>query len=235
MMLTKKTMSSALLVLACSFFIANISLADTTPACKEEHRVIAPKNPSLTADGSIVPGQSIVQAKFSPFQNLRINVIERPRSGEDLDTYNSTVVVEYKEKQQEYAVARLIKGGAALRLVEAASLCSSYTAGMLVLAFEAPSTGAAEGFVLVQYSAGAVDVKALPMVTQGKIVVHHSAADTIELWSTTQSDATLCGACKKRYVIKDCNIRHATRCIARAARAGPLSPQKFAQHRIEIR
>lgn len=212
--------------------------AESSPGsrCEESHRSLAPRNPRLRENGSIVPGQTIVQAKFEIDENTTIRVVEYPRLGKNLDSYNSTIIVQRGQGQKKYPLAPQIKGGEVLRLVETASLCISSDEGAIVLAFEAGSTGAAEGFAVIRYSAASIDVKVFPIVTQGKLVVDRATSDRAELWSTTSEDAALCEACKKHYVIRDCQVGQLNvQCTKRAGAVGPLAPDKFMQKRIEIR
>ena len=87
-------------------------------------------------DGSIVAGQVIVQAKLALDENTTAKIVESPRSGNDLDSYNSTVIVQRGQQQKKYPLEGLIKGGSLLRLVEVASLCGSSNQGTVFLAFE---------------------------------------------------------------------------------------------------
>ena len=108
--------------------------------CVESHRVIAPKNPRMGADGSILAGQVIAQAKLTLDGSTTAKIVEYPRSGNDLDSYNSTVIIQRGQEQKKYPLERLIKGGSLLRLVEVASLCGSSNQGTVFLAFEAGSS-----------------------------------------------------------------------------------------------
>jgi hypothetical protein len=208
-----------------------------TLGCVESHRVIAPKNPRMGADGNILAGQVIVQAKLALDGSTTARIVEYPRSGADLDSYNSTVIIQRGQEQKKYPLERLIKGGSLLRLVEVASLCGSSDQGTVFLAFEAGSTGAAEGFAVIRYSPEAVDVLAFPMANQGRIVVTKAAPNEVELWSASGSAGGIdCDACKKRYSVRDCNVgQDSVECKQRPAAGEVLSPDKFMRARIDLR
>jgi hypothetical protein len=205
--------------------------------CMENHRVVAPKNPRMGADGSIVAGQVIVQAKLALDENTAAKIVESPRSGNDLDSYNSTVIVQHGQQQKKYPLEGLIKGGSLLRLVEIASVCGSSGQGTVFLAFEAGTSGAAEGFVVIRYSPEAVDVQALPMANQGRIVVTKATPNEVELWSASGSAGGIdCDACKKHYSVRDCNVRKdSIECQQRPGAGEVLSPDKFMRARIDLR
>ncbi len=207
------------------------------PGCVENHRIIVPRNPRIGADGNILAGQAIVQARLSLDGNTTVRIVEYPRSGKDFDSYNSTIIGQRGQNQKRYPIDRLIKGGSVLRLVEVASLCGSSNQGTVFLAFEAGSTGAAEGFALIQYSPKAVDVQALPMADQGRIVVKRTMPNEVELWSALGSDGGIeCEACKKHYSVRDCNVgQQSVECKQRPGAGEVLSPDKFMHARIEVR
>lgn len=233
-----------------TWLLASLSAAVTQPVllaqspepsrplgCVESHRVVAPKNPRMGLDGSIVAGQVIVQAKLALDENTTAKIVESPRSGNDLDSYNSTVIVQRGQQQKKYPLEGLIKGGSLLRLVEVASLCGSSNQGTVFLAFEAGSSGAAEGFAVIRYSSEAVDVLAFPMANQGRIVVTKARPEEVELWSASGSAGGIdCDACKKRYSVRDCKVgQDSVECKQRPAAGEALSPDKFMRARIDLR
>lgn len=205
--------------------------------CVESHRVIAPKNPRMGADGNILAGQVIVQARLTLDGSTTAKIVEYPRSGNDLDSYNSMVIIQRGQEQKKYPLERLIKGGSLLRLVEVASLCGSSNQGTVFLAFEAGSSGAAEGFAVVRYSPESVDVQALPMANQGRIVVRKATPNEVELWSASRSAGGIdCDACKKHYSVRDCNVeKDSVECKQRPEAGEVLSPDKFMRARINLR
>ena len=205
--------------------------------CEESHRVIAPRSPHMKLDGSILAGQAIVQAKLTLDGSTTVRIVEYPRSENDLVSYNSTVIVQRGQDQKRYPIDRLIKGGSVLRLIEVASLCGSSNQGTVFLAFEAGSTGAAEGFAVIQYSPEAVDVQAFPMADQGRIVVKRAMPNEVELWSASGGEGGIeCDACKKRYSVRDCNVgQQSVECKQRPGAGEVLSPDKFMRARIEVR
>ncbi|RZU42418.1 hypothetical protein [Edaphobacter modestus] len=204
-------------------------------ACKEIHRTLAPKNPRMAADGSIIPGQAIVQESLTLSEGATVKIVEYPRSGKDLDSYNSTIIVQRGQEQKSYPVERLIKYGSVLRLVEVASLCTSSDQGLFFLAFEAGSSGASEGFVVVRYSTTTVDVQAFPMANQGRIVIKRAAPNEVELWSAN-ADSTECDACKKHYSVQNCHVeQQSIECKLQPGAGETLSPNKLMNARIVIR
>ena len=204
-------------------------------ACKEIHRTLAPRNPRMTADGSIISGQAIVQESLILNEGATVKIVEYPRSGKDLDIYNSTIIVQRGQEQKRYSVERLIKDGSVLRLVEVASLCTSSDQGLLFLAFEAGSSGASEGFVVVRYSTTTVDVQSFPMANQGRIVIERAAPNEVELWSAI-ADGSECGACKKHYSVQSCHVEEQSiECNPRPGAGETLSPDKLMNARIVIR
>jgi hypothetical protein len=191
----------------------------------------------MGTSGIILPGQAIVQAKVTLDESTTVRVVEYPRSGNDLDHYNSTVIIQRAQEKKRYPIDRLIKGGSVLRLVEVASLCGSPSQGTVFLAFEAGSTGAAEGFAVIRFSPDAVDVQALPMASQGGIVISRADPDKLELWSATGSASKIdCDACKKHYAVQDCSVgQQSVECKQRPGPGEVLLPDKFVRARIEIR
>lgn len=217
--------------------LAQSPVPSPAPRCENSHRTLAPKNPHMAANGSILAGQVIVQAKLILDENTTVQVVEHPRSGKDLDSYNSTIVIQRGREQEKYPLKELIKGGEFLRLVETVRLCSAPDQGSIVLAFEAGSTGAAEGFAVVRYSSQVIDVQALPMADQGRIVVSKAEPNKVELWSATGSAGVIdCDACKKHYAVQDCEVgEHPVTCKRRPGTGEVRSPDKFIGARIEVR
>ncbi len=206
------------------------------PGCTVEHRTVAFKDPRVGKDGKILPGQVLVRGRLTLDSHTTARIVEYPRYGGDLDSYNSTVIVRRGQQQTKYSIGQLIKYGSGLRLVEIASLCDSSDQGTVILAFEAGSTGSAEGFAVIRHSLDTVDVRTFPLVTQGRIVIKPTVPDEVELWSTTQRDASLCEACKKHYVIQDCHVgQQSVECKQRPGPGEILSPDKFMRARIEVR
>lgn len=204
--------------------------------CEVGHRIITPKNPARATDGSISAGQSIMQARIAVGQNATVRVVEHPRSGKDLDAYNSTIIVQDGPEKRSYPLKDLIKDGEFFRLVESARLCSSADAGTVFLAFETPSTGASEGFAVVQYSPQGITVQGLPVADEGRIVVQ--SPTEVELW-TAQGGEGLggieCDACKKQYAIKTCHLgQEGVHCSGPTKAAGAVSPDKFMRARIKL-
>jgi hypothetical protein len=218
------------------FLLAQLPVTVRASGCKNTHWIIAPKNPHISPDGSILAGQSIVQAKLVLDENTTVRVVEYPRSGKDLDNYNSTIVIQRGKESKKYPLKAQIKGGEVLRLVEMAKLCTSLDQGTVFLAFEAGATGAVEGFALVRYSPQSIAVQALPLTNQGGIVVRADAPEHVEIWSVARGDGIQCDACKKRYALQDCQLRQqSVECSPRARMVGPVSPNKFMRARIEVR
>lgn len=166
-----------------------------------------------------------------------VRVEERPRTGKDVDSYNSTIIVQRRLERKEYALWRLIKLGSGLRLVETASFCASPDKKTVVLAFETPSVGATEGFAVIRYSSEGVDVQVLPMAEQGRIVVNKADLSRVELWSAKGSASKIdCDACKKHYAVQDCEIGGASvTCSPLTDMDEIRSPSKFIGARIEVR
>ena len=208
-----------------------------TLGCAESPRLIAPRTPRMGADGNILAGQAIVQAKLTLDGSTTVRIVEYPRSGTDLDSFNSTVIIQRGQEQKKYPLGELIKDGSVLRLVEVASLCASSDQGTVFLAFEAGSTGAAEGFAVIRYSPGAVDVQAFPMVNQGRIAVSKVGPEKVELWLATGSASQIdCDACKKHYTVQDCTVgQQSVECKQRPGPGEVLFPDKFMRARIEVR
>ena len=205
--------------------------------CENSHKVLVPKGPRLGTDGNIVSGQTIVRLKLNLDEETAVRIEERPRSGKDLDSYNSTIIVQRGQERKEFALGRLIKLGSGLRLVETASFCTSPDRKTIVLAFETPSVGATEGFAVIRYSSDGVEVQMLPMVEQGRIVVHKADLSKLELWSAKGGASKIdCNACKNHYVVQDCEIGdRSVTCSPRAGVDEILSPSKFIGARIEVR
>src|SRR5258707_5264340 len=203
--------------------------------CEESHRSFAPRNPKFEKDGSIIGGQSLVQSRFRLDEKTTVRVVEYPRSGRDMDDYNSTIIVQSGQEQRRYPLREMITNGAGLRLVETATLCASPDQVTIALAFEAGSTGAAEGFAIIEYSPTGITVQALPMAYEGRIVIKRVVPDEVELWSSTVKDASLCEACKKRYVAQRCKItEQKMECTQPPEPKGVLDPNKFMRARIAI-
>jgi hypothetical protein len=211
--------------------------------CKEIHRDLTPSNPRLGTDGNIIVGQAIVQMRLALGENTTVKVVEYPRSlkvlhGHILDSYSSTIIVQRGQERKEYSVGRLIKLGLTLRLVEVASLCTSSSGqGTVFLAFESSSIGLAQGFAVIRYSAETVDVQALPMANQGRIVVSKAEPEKVEMWSATGSAGPIdCDACKKYYAVKDCDIsQQSVVCKQRLGTRKIVAPDTFMNARIEVR
>jgi hypothetical protein len=205
--------------------------------CAESYRLVTPRNPRLGADGNILAGQATVQAKLTLDGGTTVRIVEYPRSGTDLDSYNSTIIVQRGQEQTKYSIARLIKFGSALRLVEIASFCALPSRETIFLAFETPSTGMAEGFAVIRYSPGLVDVRAFPMANQGRIVVSKADPEKVELWSATGSASRFdCDGCKKHYAVQDCSVgQQSVECKERPGPGEVLFPDKFMGARIAVR
>jgi|YelNatPaOPRAMG01_1025707.scaffolds.fasta_scaffold16491_2 hypothetical protein len=232
------------LAISVCLFVAGLQpclFGQSTPSaaapCEAGHRIITPKNPARTSDGNISAGQSIMQAQMAVGQSATVRVVEHPRSGKDLDAYNSTVIVQNGPEKRSYPLKDLIKDGEFFRLVETARLCSSADAGTVFLAFETPSTGASEGFAVVQYSPQGITVRGLPVADEGRIVVQ--SPTEVEVW-TAQGGEGLggieCDACKKQYAIMTCHLgQDGVHCSGPTKTAGAVSPDKFMRARIKVR
>lgn len=207
--------------------------------CKVVHRVIVPKNPARSSDGDILPGQSITQARITVGENATVRVVEHPRSGRDLDSFNSTITIQKGQTVQQYLLKNLIKGGEFFRLVETAKLCSSPSTGTVFLAFEAGSTGVSEAFAAVRYSSLSVAVKALPVANEGRIVIF--SPTRLELWTAGEGEG-LGGiesdAGKKRYAVETCELgqeqQERVQCSSQTRTGGVVSPDEFMRARIKI-
>jgi hypothetical protein len=237
--LCKVALLTSLLATATQYYLlAQSPVTDPTSACENSHRIIAPKNPRMSADRSILSGQSIVQTRLALSQNTILQVIEYPATGKDIELWNSTIILQRGQEKTKYPLGQLIRYGAALRLVEIASLCANAGQNTIVLAFESYATGADEGFVIIRYSPESVEVKGFPPVRQGRIVIDRSNPNRAELWSATGSPdgAIECDACEKIYQIQDCRVgEKSTDCVRRPGTVGPLPPGKFMGARIDVR
>lgn len=211
--------------------------ASPTPTCENTHKTLAPKRPRMETDGTIVPGQTVLQWKVALDEETMVRVVEHPRTEKDVDNYNSTIIVQRGQERKEYPLQRLIKLGSGLRLVETAAFCSSPGKKTVFLAFETPSVGADEGFAVIRYTSEGVDVQALPMADQGRIVVSGTDLSRVELWSAKGSASEIdCDACKKHYAVQDCEIgEHTVTCSPRVGVDEIRSPSKFIGARIEVR
>lgn len=216
------------------YVFAQAAATPQISGCMESHRSFAPKNPKLAEDGSIIAGQRILQSRVEIDKGTTVSVIEYPSSGKDIDAYGSTIIVERDQQRKKYPLKELIKGGEVLRVVETAELCSAPDQGVVFLAFEAGATGAAVGFVMIQYSPQSVEVEALPMAAQGRIVVKRKMPEEVELWSATDGQGIACDACKKLYTIEDCHIGQQVECKKRSGVGVTLSPSKLMRARIEV-
>lgn len=231
-------LGSLLLAAQTCLFAQATAAAVSTPGCENAHRVVAPKNPRVGSDGEIISGQAIVQMTLALDERTTITVVDYPSVGKHLDSYNSTIVVHRGQGIKKYSLKELVKGGEVLRLVEMARVCSSPDRGSVFLAFEAGSTGAAEGFAVVRYSPQTIEVQGLPLADQGRIVVKAAAPDQVELWSARDDGigGIECDACKKYYAVEDCEIGGpSVLCSKRQGAGGSFSPDKFMRARIEVR
>lgn len=219
------------------YLLAQSPVSSPVAGCENRHKVFAPKGPRMGADGNIEAGQTIVQWKLSLGEETLVRVVEHPRTDKDVDSYNSTIIVQRGQERKEYALGRLINLGYSLRLVETASFCSSPDNKTFFLAFETPSIGAYEGFAIIRYSPGGIDVQVLPGVDEGRIVVNMSDLSKVELWSAKGSASKIdCDACKKHYAVQDCEIGGTSvTCSPRTGTDEIRSPGKFIGARIEVR
>lgn len=221
-----------------SYLLAKSPLTTPASGCEETHRTIAGKNPRSTANGIIVPGQAIAQFRLALGQNTILRVVEYPTTGEDIDLWNSTIILQRGQEKTKFPLGRLIRYGDGLRLVEVASLCGDAGQNTIVLAFESFATGADEGFVIIRYSPESAEVKGFPPARQGRIVIDRSNPNRAELWSASGSPkgAIECDACKKFYQIQDCRVGEKSMdCMRRPGTVGPFSPEKFMRARIKVR
>jgi hypothetical protein len=152
-----------------------------------------------------------------------------------LDAYHSTILVQHGHRERQYPLKDLIRGGEFLRIVEIARLCSTPDAGAVFLAFESASTGASEGFVVVQYFPRAITVQGLPPANQGRIVIR--SPTEVELWTAQGAEslgAIECDGCKKRYAVEACHLGEEVRCSTPTRIVHSVSPDKFIQARIAV-
>jgi hypothetical protein len=237
-MLCKTSLVVALLAVAMhSLLRAQSSVPSHSIGCVEGHRTLVPQNPRLASDGTIIPGQALVQARFTLDERTTVRFVEYPRTGRDGDTYNSTIIIQRGQEQKRYAMGRLMKEGGLLRIVEAAIVCTASTQGSIFLAFGTFATGASEGFAVIRYSSDTVDVQVLPWAEQGRIVVHRSAPDEVELWSATgDADRFHCDLCPKYYSVQDCHAgQQNIECKPRPGPRKVMDPSSFEGARIEVR
>ena len=128
--------------------------------------------------------------------------------------------------------------GSDLRLDEIASICTGPNEGRVILAFETVGSQTGQAFVLLQYSHTFITVEPFPVVTlQGSLTISRSEPAKAELWSATKPGPGVdCTACSKYYAVQDCRISRAgIKCATRPGLVGPLSPDKFEEHSIELR
>lgn len=237
-MLCKACLLPSLLAAAMQpLLLAQTAVSSHTLGCEEVHRTLAPRMPRLAADGRILAGQAMVQARVTLDGSTTVRIVEYPRAGKDLDDYNSTMIIQRGQKQEKYPMARLMKDGSLLRPVEVASLCTSHDQGFVFLAFEVPFTGMSEGFAVIRYSPETIDVQAFPWADQGRIVVNRAMPSEVELWSATgNADIFDCNACRKYYSVQDCHVgKENVECKLRPGPRKVLLPDKFIGARIEVR
>jgi hypothetical protein len=203
--------------------------------CREIHKAFAPKNSRIGPLGKLLPGQILVQARIILDSSTVVKVVEYPQSGPGFDDSNSTIIVEQNSTKKVFRIKDLIKYGSIMRLVEYATVCNSPDDSTIFLGFDGGSTGDFEGFAVIHSSPNGIEVMTLPYALQGRIVINRSTPDELELWSATDSDMALCGACKKHYFVRECRVgQKNVECIRRVGLVGPLNPDAFMSKRIDI-
>lgn len=189
--------------------------------------------PPITTDTDASDNRTILRANISLSDEttLEIHELQSPTGDDD---YNTTVTIAHDTVKHKYVVSKLIKQGQALRLMQATTVCSASGRKVVILGFEAGSTDATQGFVVVSASAPS-HVWALPIVRQGKLVVSSDNPQRAVLWSTTPADQLDCDACKKRYIVQDCTLGEDVNCHKRKRLIGPLDPNEITREIVETR
>ena len=77
---------------------------------------------------------------------------------------------------------------------------------MLILAFEAGSTDALQGFAFVKFSGSNVLISAVPIVQQGRVEIKRDQPYEFDLWEADKRFQGECDACTKRYSIRHCKV-----------------------------
>jgi hypothetical protein len=120
------------------------------------------------------------------------------------------------------------------RSFRASRICDQFGVPLLVLGFVADWTDATQGFIVVRRSDGRIQVKGLPLVSLGKLVVHRNSPSKMQLWSA--SGQGLCEACKKPHVVQNCNLGKKTlSCTKRAQLTAPTSPNVITADIIQVK
>lgn len=223
----------------CLFIFPSVAQTRELPhpqlsGCKQSHRSLVLKNPTVGENGTIIPDQRLVQAQFRPDGRTLIKVIEYPRSGEKLDSYNSRIVIERDHERKIFSVANLVTGRY-FRVVESATLCMSDDRGAVFLAFAAGPTGATEAFIVIDLSEQGIAIQAFPTATQGRIIVKKSSPNEVQLWSASEAVGIDCDACKKRYSVQDCRVEKTNvKCQQQTGPPATVSPDIFMGKRIKL-
>jgi len=236
--------TSYFVILFAAFLMIAGARSDAQPAqvasagCSMSHRTVVPHNPRIGPDGNILSGQVILQLSFRLDEQTTIQVVEHPRSASnDLDQYNSVIVVRRGKDRKTLPLSTLTQYGSEFRIVEAARFRLSPNRTIAYLAFETPSTGMAEAFAVVQSTPAGLDIRMFPGANQGRIVVNRAEPAKAELWSAKgNTDRIDCDTCRKYYAVYDCDVgENSVVCVNRIGSRATGYSDHFIGERIKIR
>lgn len=177
---------------------------------------------TLPNENQVSGAQESVRAELGLNDTITVTVREL-KTPTDAGAYDSRLSIKDMNRDREFEVPTLIKGGEALRLFRAVRICDRSGVPLLILGFVAGWTDATQGFIVVRRSDGRIQVEGLPLASHGKLVVHPNSPSKMELWSAFGQG--LCEACKKPYVVQDCTLGDETvSCKKRGKLTVPMNP-----------
>ena len=115
--------------------------------------------------------------------SISVRFTESPMSAADFDRFNPTAIVTCSGKFQRYNVGNNFANDAAFRLVYLSIVPLEAGAGMLVAGYGAGA--AAQGFAVLRYSPSKCELRTLPVVSYGKVVVSPKNPDRLIVWSVS--------------------------------------------------
>jgi hypothetical protein len=211
--------------------------ASANDICKEERQVYRPEDfpPYLPWNKRPRDLPSVIIGDFELVTGILVRIQEIPYSGEKHDQFRPLLVIRQpRDKLQSYDITELLKGADRFRFMgESERVCGPSEEGALFLAYGTVPSALRVGFVRVHYSAGSVDVVALPLVNQGKIVLSRANLSEAELWSATGPSAA---PSKRKYEVSKCEVTSGTvECEREPGEERIADPRDFDEHRIEVK
>jgi hypothetical protein len=236
--------------LVCSIHALGQNISVSSPAdpieVKGEHSLVRDARCSessvtfpflLSSEVPPSPGDDFQRASIRFDDTTEIQVYQRKVPTAD-GAFDSTIVIKTDGEnpgQERFPVSRFVQNGQGLWLFQSRTVCGKLDKQEMILGFMLGGVDAGQGFLVIDRFSGRARVRALPKIVEhGKLIIFHENFRRAQLWGAT--DFGSCEACKKHYMVEDCELGTATVVCAKQPKLrGPFYPNAITENIIEVR